>query len=149
MALKRLGRDGRKLELWRRWVDAPPPPSSSLDTIGGASKGRKFGPQKQWTEDAHPLPSEQAPAPDHRLVEDTGVNTDKIPLEHIASALRSHGTDILQSFMFPDSRAQFLEMMARVGLLPELEATNDALGAEMTDFWSYSCNLGSLSTLGG
>ena len=74
--MKRLGRDGTKLELWKRWLETDPERKDSAQC-----KGK----QKQWTEDSGPLPSEAA---EHRQV-DVKVY-DKPALEHIAAVLRVH-----------------------------------------------------------
>jgi hypothetical protein len=141
--MKRLGRDGTKLELWKRWLETEP---------GRIRKGK----QKQWTEDSGPLPSEAAK--EARF--DSGVY-EKPALEHIAAVLRVHvgailafisslindkqGNALLHSFIYPDSRAEFLELLGRAKLLPEL---NIRLGvgwsASEVDFWSYE----SLDVLG-
>ncbi len=55
----------------------------------------------------------------------------------------SQGSDILSLFVYPDSRAKFLFLLGRVGLLPEIRA---GLGAsdsvQILDFWSYTRDLG-------
>jgi hypothetical protein len=38
-------------------------------------------------------------------------------------------------FVYPDSRAQFLALLARAGVLP---AVADGALADMADFWSYT-----------
>lgn len=52
------------------------------------------------------------------------------------------GDAILRSFIYPDSRAQFLELLGFTGLLPEM---NVGLGIGWSttdiDFWSYASGL--------
>jgi hypothetical protein len=51
----------------------------------------------------------------------------------------------LRTFIYPDSRARFLELLGHAGLLPEL---NVGLGigwsASEVDFWSYASELGEI-----
>lgn len=78
-ALKRLGRDGRKLELWNHWL-YPSHPASSLD--GEKGKG------KPAQED---VPSSRSSLiRDDTLAEEAGTKIDKGPREHIAAVLRAH-----------------------------------------------------------
>ena len=49
------------------------------------------------------------------------------------------GSEILQTFVFPDSRAQFLEILDAAGLLGELKSgMGVADSVEVLDFWSYA-----------
>jgi hypothetical protein len=52
------------------------------------------------------------------------------------------GDSLLRSFIYPDSRAKFLELLGHSGLLPEM---NVALGIGWSsteiDFWSYVSGL--------
>ncbi|KAF8898736.1 hypothetical protein BD779DRAFT_1485309 [Infundibulicybe gibba] len=134
MALKACGRDGRKLEMWKLWLGHDHPEHKHAFELMG-SKGKQV--QKQWTEDDDPMPSE--------------IPTDLPPLsaakpvpprEHIVPVLRAYGDSILHTFIFPDSRARFLQLLASAGILPELNVT---LGigwhASETDFWSYTSDL--------
>ncbi|KAJ7169895.1 hypothetical protein C8R46DRAFT_1090464 [Mycena filopes] len=119
LVMRRAGRDGRILELWRRWLGDTPPESQD-----------RLGRRKQWTEDdALDAPSEP-PIP--------VVAYTPPPIANIAPALRRHGDAILHSFIYPESRARFLEMLERAGVLGEL---NSDLGAVQSssevEFWSY------------
>jgi hypothetical protein len=76
LLMKRLGRDGKKLELWKQWLEV----GSGQD--GVCTKGK----QRQWTEDSEPLPSEVAMQ--HPAVDTSDF--DKPALEHIAAVLRVH-----------------------------------------------------------
>ena len=55
--LKKIGRDGRKLELWRLWLGYYDPGHMDEFTVE-VSEGKRR--EKQWTEDEGPLPSEMA-----------------------------------------------------------------------------------------
>lgn len=79
--LKHIGRDGRKLELWKLWLGYYHP--EHKDKFLGHYKGKQR--QKQWTEDEGPLPSELAAA--GILSKETVAIA---PREHVLSALRLH-----------------------------------------------------------
>ncbi|KAJ6610907.1 hypothetical protein B0H10DRAFT_2058532 [Mycena sp. CBHHK59/15] len=118
LMMRRAGRDGRKLELWSRWLAEEPQESDSM------------GKRRQWTEDDELLPSEtpaEIPPPSNAP-----------PIERILPALRKHGNTIMHSFVYPESRARFLQILERVGALAELNAN---LGCGMSgsevEFWSY------------
>lgn len=59
------------------------------------------------------------------------------------SGLRSRNLqaeDILESFIFPDSRAHFIRILARANILPELMSglpPDYKTTASAVDFWSY------------
>lgn len=55
--LKSAGRDGKKLELWHRWLGLK---HMDLSSTIGKSKMRRQVVKKQWSEDNEPLPSEVA-----------------------------------------------------------------------------------------
>lgn len=81
--LKRLGRDGRKLELWKRWLGGYYSEHAHLGHLLGDSKTV----QKQWTEDEGPLPSQTARADQMNIVVSEGVSPS---LDHVAAVLRLH-----------------------------------------------------------
>lgn len=81
--MKRLGRDGRKLELWKRWLGAYYSEHAQLGHL--LEKGKKA--QKQWTEDSGPLPSEVARANKRQNVVTDGASP---ALQHVAAVLRVH-----------------------------------------------------------
>jgi len=140
VALKKLGRDGRKLELWRRWLGSPKQPQSNGYTSSSLS------PQKRWSEDSRPLPSQQQPSfhTNDTLAHESGVNPTAAAKDHVAAVLRSHGEDILRSFVYPDSRAQFVELLGENGLSSHLLGGNIS-SSQIVDFWSYSSSLDNLS----
>jgi hypothetical protein len=135
MLMKRFGRDGRKLELWKRWLGGYYSRHPHLGHL--LERGKQI--QKQWTEDDGPLPSQTAWATKNQTIIPDGASP---TLKHVAAVLRVHGDSILRSFIYPDSRAQFLELLGYSGLLPEM---NVALGigwsATDIDFWSYASGL--------
>ena len=75
--MRRLGRDGRKVELWRRW-------------LGGQGRGKGKGNQawkgKQWTEDDAPLSGEVV----RREILAIAPNQIAPSLEHIKAVLETH-----------------------------------------------------------
>ncbi|EJD03952.1 uncharacterized protein FOMMEDRAFT_155075 [Fomitiporia mediterranea MF3/22] len=79
--LRELGRDGRKLEVWKGWITT--------------SKSKE-------SEDQYIVRAKEA----------------------IAKAIRDHMDELLRSFVFPQSRIEFLEMVTEGGLLSE----SDVLG---------------------
>lgn len=91
-ALKRLDRDGRKLEIWHRWLRQllPSDETCVFQTLPGAISL----PRKQWTEDDDDLPSQHihdtTGVVDEHLVRDAGVSTDPAAREHIVGVLRAH-----------------------------------------------------------
>ncbi|KAF7969353.1 hypothetical protein HWV62_27693 [Athelia sp. TMB] len=131
--MKRLGRDGRKLEQWKRWLGGYYCEHLHLGHLIADGKQKK-----QWSEDEGLLPSQlQEQRPDSVITEGKPPT-----FEHIANVLRLHGDDLLHSFVYPDSRAKLLELLGHGGLLPEL---NVPLGigwsAADVDFWSYASGL--------
>lgn len=105
-ALKHLDRDGRKLELWQRWIRST---SNEPSQQGSRSKGKeKALPQKQWSEDDRLLPSQHArfttSTVDGMLAADTGVIIDPAPREHVSRVLRDHVSGFI---LLIDSTAEF------------------------------------------
>ncbi|RDX55853.1 hypothetical protein OH76DRAFT_1396203 [Lentinus brumalis] len=146
IAMRHLDRDGRKLELWASWLGVPEAahlsrPTSWDPTVIPVVK--------------HPLPetSGQSPASSaassdtgqaefDNLTTDTGVSVSQAPKEHVAAVIRTHAHDILTLFIYPDSRANFLSLLARAGLLADARAGIGASdSARILDFWSYTQNL--------
>ncbi len=85
-ALKRLGRDGRKLELWRQWLGPPNVPIVP----------KKGGRGRRWTEDEY-APTGACEHPQcpinvsqDKLGEDAGITVSRAPREHIAEMIRNH-----------------------------------------------------------
>lgn len=62
--------------------------------------------------------------------------------------MHRQGSEILQSFVYPESRAQFVELLAQAGLLVDLQTTPGSPGPlAMLDFWSYASSLDKLPKL--
>jgi len=127
--MKRLGRDGRKIELWRLWLGG---------RIVGKGDVPVAGKMKQWREDEHPLPNDVTRARQVALAPRlTPPN-----LEHVKQVLIVHARTLLHSFMYPETRSELIELLAHARLLPEL---NLGLSSEM-DFYSYMSNLDKAET---
>ncbi|KAJ3512431.1 hypothetical protein NLJ89_g3519 [Agrocybe chaxingu] len=134
--MKRIGRDGRKLDLWRLWLGFYHPEHKDK-FVGDESTRRR---EKQWTEDEEPLPSEVV-ASDILSREAVAI----APKHRITAVLREHGQQILHLFVFPDSRAQLLKLLGQVGLLPEVNTgLGIGFGSTEVEFWSYASGLGEL-----
>ncbi|KAJ7900352.1 hypothetical protein B0H14DRAFT_2673333 [Mycena olivaceomarginata] len=135
VAMRQAGRDGRILELWRRWLGYEPPEGD-----------RRAKQRKQWTEDDDPAPLKdpvETPAP---------VPHTPPPIANIIPALRRHasifGDAILHSYIYPESRARFIQMLERVGVLAELNAELGAVSSSSeVEFWSYLNEGGEKRTL--
>jgi len=112
-ALRRCVRDGNKLELWRAWLGVSVP------------RDRR----KRWTEDLGPSPPSEIISP----FADT--NSEPVRKAWLLDVLCAHGRDILHGFIFPDSRAQFLDLVFRAGMRDDL-ANSGIL--EGVDFYSRS-----------
>ncbi|KAG6842204.1 hypothetical protein C0991_000174 [Blastosporella zonata] len=58
--------------------------------------------------------------------------------DDLISILQIHGNELLQTFIYPDSRASFLAVLAAAGLLHELDVEL-GIGSSTSgmDFWSY------------
>ncbi|KAG6911958.1 hypothetical protein DXG01_000206 [Tephrocybe rancida] len=116
--MKHLGRDGRKLELWKAWLAHYHPDLQSKKMDIAKGKARKV----QWTEDA------AAPDTTHSVYDDTLEKWQIPSREILLSILRTNasldlkrGNELLQSFVYPDSRASLLAMLAEAGLLQGLD----------------------------
>ncbi|KAH8100722.1 hypothetical protein BXZ70DRAFT_1008210 [Cristinia sonorae] len=131
-------RDGKKVELWKSWLGHPRPitlsPRHSTPDLGKTIRIGGPAASQVLKGDGEDMASSPAPA----------------PRERVATILRQHGSDILQSFVYPDSRAQFVELLAQVGLLPELQTNPGSPGPlAMLEFWSYASSMDKLPTLDG
>ncbi|KAG9314359.1 hypothetical protein JVU11DRAFT_5153 [Chiua virens] len=125
--LRQLGRDGRKLELWRMWL-APYPQTHTSDF---QEKSMQFDP-----------PSSSSRKKLENRLSDIIPEGNPPPLAHLIAILRNHGEAILHSFVFPDSRAQFVHHVRQAGRLQDLEnGLGRAFSVADVDFWSYTDNL--------
>ena len=136
-ALRSLARDGRKLELWKHWIDPNGKPATRR--------------QAMWTGETSHLLNGSATAQVYELIADAPFEVDitRAPVEfirpvleaNVGSSLRVHvladhirvfqAEDIVSLFMFPDSRARFIDMLKDAGLLDCIPAS-----ASLGDFWS-------------
>lgn len=95
--LRRVGRDGRKLELWKLWLGFYHPDNRTENEGGGGGKGKDKDTgnrrSKQWTEDSGPLPSELTYA--ENLERDY---TAVAPREYVVAVLSEHVRAILLLF---------------------------------------------------
>ncbi|KAH0838301.1 hypothetical protein J3R83DRAFT_6578 [Lanmaoa asiatica] len=125
-----LGRDGRKLELWRMWL------GPCVHTHASDIKGK--GKQS----DSASLSSQKAL---EKRLSDVVHEGNPPPLGHLITILRNHGEAIIHSFVFPDSRAQFVDLVRQAGLAEDLESClGRPCSAADVDFWSYADNLDKL-----
>ncbi|KAF8560355.1 hypothetical protein OG21DRAFT_1502659 [Imleria badia] len=125
--LRQLGRDGRKLELWRMWL-GPYAQTSTPDVKGKAKQSDPLPPPLQNTFENH--------------LSDVVPEGNPPPLVHLTTILGNHGEVILHSFVFPHSRAQFVDLVRRAGLVKDLESClGRAFSSTDVDFWSYADKL--------
>ncbi|PCH33640.1 hypothetical protein WOLCODRAFT_160226 [Wolfiporia cocos MD-104 SS10] len=136
-ALRRLGRDGRKLELWKRWFgfgshsDNQPSIEHGEDEKLASEDENNKGKAKA---SEYEVPSSATSGKE--IASGAGVEA---PREYIANVIQYHGSEIFRSFVYPDSRAQFLEILDAAGLLNELRSSigySDSV--DVLDFWSYA-----------
>ncbi|KAH9849753.1 hypothetical protein C2E23DRAFT_861726 [Lenzites betulinus] len=129
-ALRRLGRDGRKLELWASWLGIPE--SASLSR-GEPSESH------ETAFDSEGLSTASSQTEADRLTADVGMNISQGCKEYIASVVRAHGPEILGSLVYPDSRAKLLRFFGQVGILEDFRTGLGASeSARALDFWSYT-----------
>ncbi|GLB36156.1 putative integral peroxisomal membrane peroxin [Lyophyllum shimeji] len=131
--MRRLGRDGRKLELWRTWLSHHH--QDNQHAYDGMN-GRGNVPNEKWIDDDMSVPS-------HANSSTSALEQLRPPpKEYLLSVLRTHGRELLHSFIYPDSRAKFIAMLGVSGLLPELNVgLGIGFGASEMDFWSYTNGL--------
>ena len=136
-ALRALGRDGRKLELWKYWIDPNGKPASRRQVI--------------WTGEPSKLLNGSGTAQVYELIADAPFEVDitRAPVEFIRPVLEAHvgsplrvcalvdhtrvfqAKEIVSLFIFPDSRARFMDMLKDAGFLDCIPAS-----ASLGDFWS-------------
>ncbi|CAL1695832.1 unnamed protein product [Somion occarium] len=126
IVMKRLGRDSRLLELWAQWLGLEDDEVFSADSESRCN-GRQ--PRKQRTGDSQLLPSQ--PIQD----ETNPKMAESVDRSQLANVVAAHYPEILQLFIFPESRARFLAMLKRANILPELD---EKIARDNLDFWSYS-----------
>ncbi|KAI0724562.1 hypothetical protein C8T65DRAFT_563506 [Cerioporus squamosus] len=151
VALRSLGQDGRKLELWANWLGVPEVahlsrPTSWDPTLIPIVKvpipPKMFDAQLQTI--AEQPPADDTVSRDTEQAEvDTGPSGSQAPKAYVAAVIRTHARDILALFIYPESRAKFLSLLGRAGLLSDLRAGIGASdSAQILDFWSYTQDLG-------
>lgn len=130
--MRAFGRDGRKLEVWRLWLGYYHPEHKDKFTDVDLKGNRR---EKQWTEDDGPLESEVV-----GLEIFSKESVSLAPRDFMVPVLRKYGQKILRSFIYPDSRAQFLKLLALSGLLRDMDIPLSSTLDVMTeiDFWSYA-----------
>lgn len=147
--MRAFGRDGRKLEVWRLWLGYYHPEHKDKFTDVDLKGNRR---EKQWTEDDGPLESEVV-----GLEIFSKESVSLAPRDFMVAVLRKYvrcsapiashslshlvqGQKILRSFIYPDSRAQFLKLLALSGLLRDMDIPLSSTLDVMTeiDFWSYA-----------
>jgi hypothetical protein len=157
--MNRLGRDGRKLELWKKWL------GPHITNVDSSAMGRNKGKQRQkpcaegnTSQSSENLNPGDSPA-------HIASGTYSPALDHIACVVRKHvspvinahslnlmrnllpqADSILRLFVFPESRAQFIKLLDRAGLLTHLSTKpNIGLSTSEVDFWSYMNDHGTRS----
>jgi len=107
----------------------------------GTEDAEDINVKKQWTEDEGLLPSQALV----KTPKDVDVATTP-PREWIIAAIREHMDEILQTFVYPDSRAQFITLLRKI----QSELGKDAeefLSSYQSEFWSYTfLNPGALAS---
>lgn len=100
-ALRRLGRDGRKLELWARWLGVPvgvPPsrPASWNPTISPVAKvplpevDRGTPVRIEEARSVDDQSTTTVRTDDEKLIADSGVSASTAPKEYVAAVIRNH-----------------------------------------------------------
>jgi len=136
--LRSLTRDGRKLEVWKLWLGLSDAVQGEdvKENVDGVNANKK-----QWSEDDGLLPSQGLA----KIPKTVDVGTTP-PREWIVAAIREHMDDILQTLVYPDSRAQFITILREIqGDLGE--DAEKFLSSYQSDFWSYTfLNPGALAS---
>jgi len=121
--LRSFPRDGKKLEIWRQWLGLRD--QDDAEVI-----------RKQWTEDEAPLPSQTYEA--DRSTQDWAP---PVPTDVIVPVIRENIKEILKTFVFPDSRAQFFVMLRNAGISTDVFEAGVVIPLDSTqslNFWSYA-----------
>ena len=127
--LKQLGRDGRKLELWRMWLS----PHAYAHTSSIKNKQSALAPENH----SPPLVHLTTILRNHVRVFPSFLQTGSNTIQ---------GETILRFFVYPDSRAQFVHLVSQAGQRDELEhGLGRPFSASDVDFWSYADDLDKLN----
>ncbi|KAI0275062.1 hypothetical protein BC834DRAFT_965503 [Gloeopeniophorella convolvens] len=122
----RVDMDGSKLELWQDWLGFHP-----------SARRRAV-----WTEDDYSLPSEKEGA--SPATQAAGA-LDQNQRKNLADVVRDHLEDLLQMFVYPESRLEFLEILSGAGVVSR-DKFPSVLGSTGMGFWSYSRGLSDVAT---
>jgi len=122
--MKRVGHDGRKLELWQLWLS-----QVHIERGKGQGQGRLTGGDTQ-IQVSPSLPDIRIPRRDQLLaVLKLHVRSSCAVDEPALRLGLCQGVELLQLFVYPDSRARMVRILGSTGLLDE---------RLRVDFWSYS-----------
>jgi len=126
--IRSLTRDGKKLEVWKMWLGLG---GVEDEYVKESADGVNVN-KKQRTEDEGVLPS-QAIVKTSKAVDVSTIP----PRDWVVVAIREYMDDILQTFVYPDSRAQFIAVLREI----QDDLGEDAgrfLDSYQSDFWSYT-----------
>ncbi|KAH8835768.1 hypothetical protein DL96DRAFT_1575539 [Flagelloscypha sp. PMI_526] len=115
-SLQYLKSDGHKLEAWCAWLGLP---------SGYILRHRPI----EWSEDEQGSRITSSPASSSLIIRSS-------PIGNVVSAISMHYEDILRSFIYPQSRAEFLKLLTLTGTLDKLDV-RAAEALQRLDFWSY------------
>jgi len=129
--LRRAPHDGRKLELWKEWFGLMVE-NVTLSPGPVIVKGKT----RELLEVQPVIGKARETAGDHRAM------VPKVPTESLHPVLESHGEEILRMFVYPNSRAMFVELLSKANLLKAVEAGMGVADiSQSLDFWSLSHRL--------
>ncbi|KIM20886.1 hypothetical protein M408DRAFT_30021 [Serendipita vermifera MAFF 305830] len=118
-ALKTVRSDGRRLELWSAWLGDKGEQEEDMLAMKRMSNERKRG--VRWTEDQSTIERLEHGPISHILTDEPlDVDSSRAPTEFLKRVLHDHAEDILATFVYPDSRAKFHDMLQRANLLDAL-----------------------------
>ncbi|KAF9015166.1 hypothetical protein BDQ17DRAFT_1229141 [Cyathus striatus] len=126
--LKWCAQDSHRLELWKAWLGC-----HRLEDTRKSSQPRQN--EKQSERDDTLLPFDPLNAET-----DTLDGLSPVPTNYMIPIFCSYGSEILHTFVYPESRVQFLKLLSLTGLLSEMNI--DLHGDNEIDFWSYANELG-------
>ncbi|KAG5635571.1 hypothetical protein H0H81_010756 [Sphagnurus paluster] len=116
--MRRLGRDGRKIELWKSWLSFY---HSGYEHAHEVMGNKDKVPQRQSTQDDYDT-SITSETEDYNQSVAALLEIRAPSKECLIPVLREHGNELLQSFIYPDSRAKLFTLLGSAGLLPEIKS---------------------------
>lgn len=128
VVMKGFATDGKKLEIWRRWL--------------GLEDLKVLPAKRQWTEDEENDPPPPS-ASTTRTTDSQSLRPKKVPVEYIVPVVTKYGDAVLQSLIFPESRARLLELFGLANVLPSFGLGSRPAWSSSLDFHSYALSLGS------